>query len=275
MRSEDLMDLFELSDLPVLLERTAQSLHQFGFQHVMLQWYPAPAPTATMENNSQIIWHNLDPDFREETSSLHAELTGAIAYCLEHMRQETLDRQSWLVRQNGPFRLTENPFSPDPVTRYEHALPVKYHRANWIESYLCPVSRERDRVLFPITRTSFPVSVESDMLVRRVLLAFWYAYHCLYITSVTGDGPNQDAEPSQPLSSREIECLHWLAAGKTIAESAIILGISDRTLRFHVNNARERLGVATTTQAIVAATLKHGFHTSDARKSVYKISRQA
>ena len=139
---------------------------------------------------------------------------------------------------------------------------------------MCAVSRERDRVLFLAARAEEDIDPPLYDEIRAIFQAFWYAYHCLFVTSVIGETPGGEESETSPLSSREIECLHWLAAGKTIAESAIILGISERTLRFHVNNARERLGVATTTQAIVTATLKHGFHTSDARKSVYTISRQ-
>ena len=275
MQPNNVMDLFELTDLTELLDRTGSLLSDIGFPHSTLQWCPDPAPQSTMESNSLIIWDNLGSAFGDHAQLLSSEIVGAIAHGLATMRRDTLERQNWLVRQNGPFRLVADANGPDTLTEYEHQLAGKFGAADWVESFLCPVSRERDRVLFLITRTSDSVSDVADAAVRKTLLAFWYAYHCLYITSVTGEVPSQSEAPAQPLSSREIECLHWLAAGKTISESAIILGISERTLRFHVNNARERLGVATTTQAIVAATLKHGFHTSDARKSVYKNSRQA
>lgn len=83
MHSENLMELFELSDLSDLLDRTAQALSQIGFQHVTLQWCPAPAPVSTMISNSQIVWHNLDLDFQGSTPLLCAELTGAIAFHLD------------------------------------------------------------------------------------------------------------------------------------------------------------------------------------------------
>lgn len=275
MHESHLIGLFELSELSALLEKTGQLLSQFGCAHSTLQWSPAPAPLSTMQRNSLVIWDNFEDQFGDAAPLLVEDISRAIEFGLASMRRETLIRQNWMVRKSGPFKLVDDSGEKHPLTYYELGLVSKYGSANWVESFLCPVSRERDRVLFLMTRTAGPVSSDMDTGVRRILLAFWYAYHCLYITSVTGDAPSQEEAISQPLSSREIECLHWLAAGKTISESAIILGISERTLRFHVNNARERLGVATTTQAIVAATLKHGFHTSDARKSVYKISRQA
>ena len=83
-----------------------------------------------------------------------------------------------------------------------------------------------------------------------------------------------DTPESPPnLSRREIECLQWLAAGKTLQEAATILDISERTLRFHIANARNRFGVATTMQAVVAAALRYGFNPKDARRSIYAATR--
>jgi DNA-binding response OmpR family regulator len=55
------------------------------------------------------------------------------------------------------------------------------------------------------------------------------------------------------LAQREIETLTWAARGKTSAEIAQILGLSKRTVDFHIDNARSKLGVATRTQAVVKA----------------------
>jgi DNA-binding CsgD family transcriptional regulator len=62
-----------------------------------------------------------------------------------------------------------------------------------------------------------------------------------------------DAEQEILVSARELDCLKWTAAGKTALEASIILGISERTVRFHLNAAREKLGCVTTTQAVAKA----------------------
>lgn len=53
-----------------------------------------------------------------------------------------------------------------------------------------------------------------------------------------------------PLTEREGECLQLVAQGKTDAEIGTILKISPRTVRFHVGNAKSKLGVTTRIQAI-------------------------
>jgi DNA-binding response OmpR family regulator len=57
------------------------------------------------------------------------------------------------------------------------------------------------------------------------------------------------------LCGRELEALTWAARGKTFAEIAEILGLSRRTVEFHLDNARRKLGVPTRTQALIKATL--------------------
>ena len=45
----------------------------------------------------------------------------------------------------------------------------------------------------------------------------------------------------------------WVARGKTSAEIAEILGLTKRTVDFHIDNARTKLGAATRTQAVIKA----------------------
>ncbi|MEW6598197.1 MAG: response regulator transcription factor [Pseudomonadota bacterium] len=55
------------------------------------------------------------------------------------------------------------------------------------------------------------------------------------------------------LSNREIEVLSWVAQGKTSEEIAMIMSLTKRTVDFHTDNARAKLGVATRIQAVVKA----------------------
>jgi DNA-binding response OmpR family regulator len=57
------------------------------------------------------------------------------------------------------------------------------------------------------------------------------------------------------LRERELEALTWAARGKTFAEIGQILGLSRRTVEFHLDNARKKLGVPTRTQALIKAAV--------------------
>jgi DNA-binding response OmpR family regulator len=55
------------------------------------------------------------------------------------------------------------------------------------------------------------------------------------------------------LNDREVECLTWAARGKTSADIAQILGLAKRTVDFHIDNARGKLGAMTRTEAVIKA----------------------
>ena len=81
------------------------------------------------------------------------------------------------------------------------------------------------------------------------ILANYFHSHVLRING-------QDVDRSVLMSAKELDCLKWTAVGKTAWEASVILGISERTVRFHLNAAREKLKCATTTQAVAKAIVR-------------------
>jgi DNA-binding NarL/FixJ family response regulator len=66
----------------------------------------------------------------------------------------------------------------------------------------------------------------------------------------------QNKSPLQPacrLTGREREVLTWAGRGKTSSEIAAILGLSERTVNFHCDQAMKRLDVINRTQAVAKA----------------------
>ena len=56
------------------------------------------------------------------------------------------------------------------------------------------------------------------------------------------------------LSAREKEVLKWLQQGKSSWDISVILGISERTVNFHVYNVIQKLGATNRPQAVAVAT---------------------
>lgn len=56
--------------------------------------------------------------------------------------------------------------------------------------------------------------------------------------------------PDVHLTPRELDCLRWAARGKSASDIGCILGITRRTVSFHIENAKAKLGVRTTCQAV-------------------------
>lgn len=65
----------------------------------------------------------------------------------------------------------------------------------------------------------------------------------------------QDRTPTAGLTPRELQCLGWAAQGKSRTDIGQIIGVSPRTIKFHLENAQRKLNVAHTTQAVLRAAL--------------------
>jgi Response regulator containing a CheY-like receiver domain and an HTH DNA-binding domain len=65
--------------------------------------------------------------------------------------------------------------------------------------------------------------------------------------------PRAEVEMIEPLTVREREVLRLLANGLTNKEIAQRLGVTDHTIKFHVNGILGKLGAATRTEAVVEA----------------------
>jgi DNA-binding CsgD family transcriptional regulator len=52
------------------------------------------------------------------------------------------------------------------------------------------------------------------------------------------------------LTARELECLTWVSRGKKDQDISLILSVAPRTVRFHIDNAKTKLGVDTRVQAV-------------------------
>ena len=69
---------------------------------------------------------------------------------------------------------------------------------------------------------------------------------------------NEQPRDWQSLTPRELSVLHLLAAGETTASSSTVLGLSEATVRTHVEKMRTKLGV-NTRAALVAKGFQLGY----------------
>ena len=55
------------------------------------------------------------------------------------------------------------------------------------------------------------------------------------------------------LTQRERQCLAWGVQGKTVADIAVLVEIAPRTVVFHLENARRKLGAASIAHCVAEA----------------------
>jgi DNA-binding CsgD family transcriptional regulator len=63
--------------------------------------------------------------------------------------------------------------------------------------------------------------------------------------------PKIDKKDMPKLTRRELDVLSWTSQGKTAWEVSVILGMSEKTVNFHLGNAMRKLGVSSKHQAVL------------------------
>lgn len=66
---------------------------------------------------------------------------------------------------------------------------------------------------------------------------------------------DEEQAGSVVLNDREEEILYWTAAGKTSSETGMIIGISEKTVQYHLYNSMKKLNVFSKPQAVAKAVL--------------------
>lgn len=167
--------------------------------------------------------------------------------------------------------LTEQRYLVDPVARRVTAswLPVVWEVGDYLEdkeepcSELFKISSQvgyergistpifgpngRRRVLVAIYGAEAPVfKRRMRQLCDEVMIVGHHlaSAHCR-LTQEREEGPS--------LSPRERECLIWTFNGKTAWEVSRIIGVSERTVHFHVQNAMAKLGASSKHNACLKA----------------------
>jgi DNA-binding CsgD family transcriptional regulator len=103
-----------------------------------------------------------------------------------------------------------------------------------------------EAAFFGMAASSSPVGNNDSLLRQLRVLGSYFHEHILRLHG-------HHSERQILLSARELDCLKWTAEGKTAWEASVILGITERTVRFHLNAAREKLQCTTTAQAVAKA----------------------
>ncbi|MCA1457058.1 LuxR family transcriptional regulator [Bradyrhizobium sp. BRP22] len=82
------------------------------------------------------------------------------------------------------------------------------------------------------------------------LVALYFHTHVAVRLDLPATGQQQ---VGSDLTQRERQCLAWTAQGKTVADIAVLIGVSPRTVAFHLENARRKLGAASIAQCVAEA----------------------
>jgi DNA-binding CsgD family transcriptional regulator len=164
--------------------------------------------------------------------------------------------------EDGPYSADDHPVLSraldqiEPFSRGEASAAGLTAQQNDILSYVGDTLGVTDGWTFPITRDGVREGIvmiagsKPDMSPVLRSMLHLLAHLAFQKSETLSDGGKGE---SRTLTAREVECLRWVSVGKTDAEIAVILSIKPRTARFHIENAKRKLGVATRVQAVAEA----------------------
>lgn len=100
-------------------------------------------------------------------------------------------------------------------------------------------------------------SSESEAEFRKIVGAYGHIVHLAalyYHSTLLKKWPPEIAlTQGKKLTAREVEVLQWVALGKTSWEISVILNISERTVKTHLEHLTSKLNVRTRTYAVAKA----------------------
>lgn len=216
---DDLLDAASVNDLGAALSRLSEA---FGFKHLTI----VDAVKSVGGSGSALIYahaargtiEDFDVQYRTQSDSV-------VKFAREADRPVTFDevRKALGLKGDDWVRLA----------------PPGLRRADGM--VLCAPSKGKSFWYFRFVGLGAQVSgVARAVLHVAAELAYW-RFDELAHTRAAGT----------PLTARERQVMRLLSSGRTDGEAADELKISARTVRFHVDNAKRKLGVASRAQAIV------------------------
>jgi DNA-binding CsgD family transcriptional regulator len=137
---------------------------------------------------------------------------------------------------------------------FENGVVVPFHyrdRLGRINSSLC-VFYWKDTI------SRFRFMLMRKKIDLHVVLVYWVQRAVDVIAEMHRDGarrigPTAEALSEVPLTDRERDILAWAGRGKTVAETADILGVGEETVKSHLRNGMRKLGATNKTHAAVRA----------------------
>ena len=155
--------------------------------------------------------------------------------------------------ESEPFWVNADAFRTRQPHRYLEAIDL----SNFEKRALC-----RSAIVIPVHLPFGQIGIATFGIADRLDLSVEHEEHAddLYLLThrflagcVKALRTRQWLPADCQLTKREVECLRWASIGKTDKEISMILGRSHATVRFHIQNAGEKLDAVNRSQTIFKA----------------------
>lgn len=173
---------------------------------------------------------------------------------LEAFWRERRTYDSSLIRytklNSHSFTVTDVLNDADRLTPKERASLMKAAEAGITDGMVYPLKGQFGRVAgLALTGNPDVLSPAQKWLLSSFSVGLYERACTLYHIA----DPKIEHNTMGSLTERERECLTWIARGKTNWEVAKVLNISTRTVKYHIENAKVKLGTTSRLQAVIIA----------------------
>lgn len=195
--------------------------------------------------------------FAADVSRLAGGLSGAVIYS-DAPKQTLASMELEMDSARNP--LVQRALQSDiPFFVSEVRNQTEHIGQRWTQ-FLADVVKRGDGLVVPVYRGSEPIAgfnfggIAPDVSANARSMLQVVAHATIEkFQRVGASGSNRPTTDAPALSTREVQCLRLVAVGNTDAEVGKMLGISPRTVRFHVDSSKTKLGVTTRIQAVAKA----------------------
>lgn len=149
------------------------------------------------------------------------------------------------VRSRVPFSWRER---EKAFTQEQRRIMAEAQEFGLSDGYMIPIQTAMPERAFLNFFSSRQADVKEILRAYRTDLdIFALMVYSAYLHKV------ENKVKSINLTVRERECLLWAARGKTVGETATILGVSANTIKAHIKHAAHKLNAVNKTHAVVRA----------------------
>lgn len=227
---EEANEAMTLSELLGSFEKAALRLN---FEHFALSFMQARGHVAKpRQPSNKVIALNYPPDWVERYMALgYGEMDPVVRHGLHAI---------------VPYRWSEVPRCTD-----QELLILQEAQEAGLRQGLCmPIHEQCGGVFLSTLATTRhePIPPDTFVLMQVLSVVFHARYSALLSEPLT-------IPADVYLTTRERECLEWVARGKSSWDISRLLSVSEHTVNFHLKNSMRKLGVGSRVTAAVRATL--------------------
>lgn len=230
-------------DMAELWQLHAQTMAGFGFPRLIYGYTSHRSGRSLGDPQDILILTTLAPDYTA------AFIDGGLYMNAPMIR--------WGLEHTGArsWRWIEQSARSDELDAAEQEVFAFNESHDFIAGYTLsfPSASHRTRAGIGLGAAPGVTHDEVDAIWAEHGREIWALNNVVHLKIITL--PNTHAR--RPLTRRQREALEWVGEGKTSQDIATIMGLTPATVEKHLRLARDALGVETTAQAVLKASLQN------------------